>query len=350
MNQKLSKQDQLHFAQQLLTLLQAGLALLNAIELIHQTAPKPWQPWLKNIHSQLKNGHSLSECLRFDSKRFSMEFINLISVSERTGDIELALATICQQLEAQIELRRKVQQALAYPLITLTTSLALIIIMMIWVVPVFKDVFAHFQADLPKPTQFLIQISSLLEHYFLEIIFSLFLCISIFYFGWIKSVRLQKQCDKLSFHLPILGQLFRLATLTYWCRTLGHLISSGLSLPDALRVTAQSSNHWLSHDFSAEVFKQLTRGWPLGEALIRADPKHALFDIETLQLLRIAAESGSLDDMLRKRANILGSELSNRLNTLSQTLEPLLIMIVGIIIGSLVIILYLPIFNLGQIV
>jgi type IV pilus assembly protein PilC len=279
-----------------------------------------------------------------------MEFINLISVSERTGDIELALATICQQLEAQIELRRKVQQALAYPLITLTTSLALIIIMMIWVVPVFKDVFAHFQADLPKPTQFLIQISSLLEHYFLEIIFSLFLCISIFYFGWIKSVRLQKQCDKLSFHLPILGQLFRLATLTYWCRTLGHLISSGLSLPDALRVTAQSSNHWLSHDFSAEVFKQLTRGWPLGEALIRADPKHALFDIETLQLLRIAAESGSLDDMLRKRANILGSELSNRLNTLSQTLEPLLIMIVGIIIGSLVIILYLPIFNLGQIV
>jgi type IV pilus assembly protein PilC len=350
MNQKLSKQDQLHFAQQLLTLLQAGLALLNAIELIQQTAPKPWQPWLKNLHSQLRNGSSLSECLRFDSKRFSMELINLISVSERTGDIELALATICQQLEAQIELRRKVQQALAYPLITLTTSLALIIIMMIWVVPVFKDVFAHFQADLPRPTQFLIQISSLLEYYYLEIGFSLLLCISIFYFSWIKSVRLQKHCDRLSFRLPILGQLFRLATLTYWCRTLGHLISSGLSLPDALRVTAQSSNHWLSHDFSAEVFKQLTRGWPLGEALIRADPKHALFDIETLQLLRIASESGSLDDMLRKRANILGSELSNRLNTLSQTLEPLLIMIVGIIIGSLVIILYLPIFNLGQIV
>jgi len=142
----------------------------------------------------------------------------------------------------------------------------------------------------------------------------------------------------------------RLATLTYWCRTLGHLITSGLSLPDALRVTAQSSNHWISHDYSAEIFKHLTRGWPLGEALRRADPHHTLFDIETLQLLRIASESGSLPEMLRKRANILGDELSNRLNTLSQTLEPLLIMIVGIMIGSLVIILYLPIFNLGQIV
>jgi type IV pilus assembly protein PilC len=222
--------------------------------------------------------------------------------------------------------------------------------MMIWVVPVFKDVFTHFQADLPGPTRLLIQISYLFEHYFLEIGLCLLLSVLIFYISWIKSIRLQRQYDRLSFRIPILGPLLRLATLTYWCRTLGHLISSGLSLPDALRVTAQSSNHWLSHDFSAEVFKQLARGWPLGQALIRVDPKHTLFDIETLQLLRIASESGSLDEMLRKRANILGSELSNRLNTLSQTLEPLLIMIVGIIIGSLVIILYLPIFNLGQIV
>ena len=94
MNQKLSKQNQLHFAQQLLTLMQAGLALLNAIELIEQTAPKPWNIWLKKIHSHLKNGHSLSQSLSLDSDRFSMEFINLISVSERTGDIQLALATI----------------------------------------------------------------------------------------------------------------------------------------------------------------------------------------------------------------------------------------------------------------
>jgi len=243
-----------------------------------------------------------------------------------------------------------VQQALAYPIITLTTSLVLMIVMMVWVVPVFKDVFAHFQAELPRPTRLLIELSSLLERYFLELGLCVVLSNIIFYFSWLKSVRLQRQCDRLSFRLPILGPLLRLATLTYWCRTLGHLISSGLSLPDALRVTAQSSNHWLSHDFSAEVFKQLTRGWPLGESLIMADPKHILFDLETLQLLRVAAESGSLDSMLCKRANILGSELSNRLNTLSQTLEPLLIVIVGIIIGSLVIILYLPIFNLGQIV
>ncbi len=346
----LSKSDQLTFAQQLLSLLCSGLPLLNAVELILTSSPKYWQRCLSHLHTQLRRGESFSQALLTQKNQFSAEFINLIRVSERTGNIELALQTICQQLEAQIELRRKVQQALSYPTITLASSCLLILVMMIWVVPVFKDVFAHFQAELPAPTKVLIQISSIIQHFFLEMTTLVMSIAGLFLLAWIKIPNLQKKCDRLSFHIPILGKLFRLATLTYWCRTLGHLLDAGLALPDALRVTAQSSNHWLSHDFSAEVFKHLTRGWPLGDALIRADPKHVLFDIETLQLLRIASESGSLPQMLGKRANTLGSQLSSRLNTLSQSLEPLLIIFVGIVIGSLVIILYLPIFNLGQIV
>ena len=346
----LSKSDQLIFAQQLLSLLTVGLPLLNAMELILTSSPKQWQGCLSNLCIQLRQGESFSQALLLQKNQFSAEFINLIRVSERTGNIELALQTICQQLEAQIELRRKVQQALSYPAITLASSFLLILVMMIWVVPVFKDVFTHFQAELPAPTKALIQISTFIEYFFLEISLLMISSTGLFLIAWLKIPRLQKKCDQLSFDIPMLGKLLRLATLTYWCRTLGHLLESGLALPDALRVTAQSSNHWLSHDFSAEVFKQLARGWPLGDALIRADPKHVLFDIETLQLLRIASESGTLPQMLGKRANTLGGQLSNRLNTLSQSLEPLLIMFVGIVIGSLVIILYLPIFNLGQIV
>jgi type IV pilus assembly protein PilC len=346
----MNKHDQLHFSQQLLSLLNAGLALLNALELMHSCAPKDWRPCLLDLHSQLKKGNSFSQSLLLRKDDFSTEFINLIRVSERTGDIQLALETICQQLEAQIELRRKLQQSLSYPVITLISSFVLVIVMMVWVVPVFKDVFTHFQADLPKPTKALIETSSWIENYFLEIGISFIGIAGTFCIAWIKIPRLQKRCDQLSFSIPILGQLFRLATLTYWCRTLGHLLRSGLPLPDALRVTAQSSNHWLSHDLSAEVFKHLTQGWPLGDALKRADPKQVLFDIETLQLLHISSESGSLPEMLGQRAHTLGAQLSNRLNTLSQSLEPFLIIFVGIIIGGLVIVLYLPIFNLGQIV
>ena len=188
-----------------------------------------------------------------------MEFINLIRISERTGDIELALNTICQQLEAQIELKQKVQQALSYPLITLGSSIALVVMMIIWVVPVFSDVFGHFQAELPPATKMLIEISSSIHAYFLEILIGLMTVMSSLILVWIRSSALQRMADRWSFRLPLLGKLFRLATLTHWCRTLAHLLDCGLALPDALRLTAQSSNHWLSHDLTAEVFKHIAQ-------------------------------------------------------------------------------------------
>jgi type IV pilus assembly protein PilC len=349
-NKKLSKSEQLHFAGQMLSLLQAGLPLLNAIQLLIQSAPKSWQVWLEDILALLQKGNSLSFCLSAQDGKFSQEFSNLIRVSERSGDLSLALRTISQQLEAQIELRRKVQQSLTYPVITLATSFLLVLVMMVWVVPVFKEVFGNFRAELPAPTRILIAISTGVQEYFFEIFVVVLIMASGFLYAWLKSISLQKYCDILMLRIPFFGNLFRLATLSHWCRTLGHLLETGLPLPDALRVSAQSSNHWVSHDFSAEIFKHLTRGWPLGESLKRADPKARLLDVETLLLLHIGAESGALAEMLNKRATTLGSQLSNQLNTLSQSLEPALILLVGAIIGSLVIILYLPIFNLGQIV
>jgi type IV pilus assembly protein PilC len=350
LKKKLSKSEQLHFAQQMLALLQAGLPLLNAINLLIQSAPKSWQVCLESIRDLLQKGNSFSFCLSAQDGRFSPEFSNLIRVSERSGDLCLALRTISQQLEAQIELQRKVQQSLSYPVITLVTSFLLILVMMIWVVPVFKEVFGHFQAELPAPTRILISLSTAIQNYFFEILISTLIIISGFVYAWLKSSSLQKYCDALLLHIPFFGNLFRLATLSHWCRILGHLLETGLPLPDALRVTAQSSNHWVSHDFSAEIFKQLTRGWPLGESLKRADPTSRLLDVETLLLLHIGTESGALAEMLNKRATTLGSQLSSQLNALSQSLEPALILLVGAIVGSLVIILYLPIFNLGQIV
>jgi type IV pilus assembly protein PilC len=349
-NNKLSQSEQLHFAEQMLALLHAGLPLLNAIQLLIQSAPKSWQIWLESIRSLLQKGNSFSFCLSAQDGRFSQEFSNLIRVSERSGDLSFALRTISQQLEAQIELRRKVQQSLTYPVITLATSFLLVLVMMVWVVPVFKEVFGNFQAELPAPTRVLITISTGIQDYWI-VIFAVSLIIAMsFFLAWVQFSSLQKYCDALILRMPFFGNLFRLATLSHWCRTLGHLLETGLPLPDALRVTAQSSNHWVSHDFSAEIFKHLTRGWPLGESLQRADPKLRLLDMETLLLLHIGAESGGLAEMLNKRASTLSSQLSNRLNTLSQSLEPALILLVGIIIGALVIILYLPIFNLGQIV
>ena len=346
----LSAQCQLAFSEQLLTLLKAGLPLLNAVQLIQSSASKDWQPWLEGIQSQLKKGNSFSQSLATLGDLFSIELINLIRVSERTGDMPLALEIINQQLESQIQLKQKVRQALTYPITTLGTSFLLLIVMMVWVIPVFKEVFENFQADLPAATKALIQISAAIQNYFIEMGIGLITCVLILFFCWHKFTYLQKKVDQWALRTPLLGKLLRIAALQYWCRTLGHLLESGLPLPDALRVTAHSSNHWISHDLSAEVFKHITRGWTLGEALMKADPKNRFFDFETLQLLHISSESGFLANMLSKRANTLSDQLSKQLNNLGQTLEPLLIILIGIIIGGLVIILYLPIFHLGQIV
>ena len=341
---------QLAFSEQLLTLLNAGLPLLNAVELIQSSAPKDWQPWLEGIQGQLKKGNSFSQSLVNQDDLFSVELINLIRVSERTGDMQLALKVINKQLESQIQLKQKVRQALTYPITTLGTSLFLLIVMMVWVIPVFKEVFENFQAELPAATKALIQISTAIQNYFVEMGIGLITCVIALLFSWNKYTYLQKKVDQWALRTPLMGKLLRIAALQYWCRTLGHLLESGLALPDALRVTSQSCNHWISHDLSAEVFKHITRGWPLGEALQKADPKNYFFDYETLQLLHISSESGFLADMLNKRANTLSDQLSKQLNNLGQTLEPLLIIMIGIIIGGLVIILYLPIFHLGQIV
>ena len=346
----LSTQCQLAFSEQLLTLLNAGLPLLHAVQLIQSSAPKDWKPWLESIQGQLKKGNSFSQSLANQGDLFSIELINLIRVSERTGDMQLALEIINQQLDSQIQLKQKVRQALTYPITTLGTSFLLLIVMMVWVIPVFKEVFENFQADLPAATKVLIQISTAIQNYFIEIVIGLIVCVIALLFSWSKYIYLQKKVDFLTLRTPLMGRLLRIAALQYWCRTLGHLLESGLPLPDALRVTAQSSNHWISHDLSAEVFKHITRGWPLGEALQKADPKYRFFDFETLQLLHISSESGFLANMLSKRANTLSDQLSKQLNNLGQTLEPLLIILIGIIIGGLVIILYLPIFHLGQIV
>lgn len=148
---RLSKQHQLEFTQQLHHLLNAGLDLLNAIKLIGASVPKNWRAWLNHIQWLLREGNSFSQCLGAQDELFSMEFVNLIRISERTGDIQLALNTICGQLEAQIELRQKMQQALSYPIITLCSPTVLVIMMMIWVISVFSDVFEHFQGSYRQP-------------------------------------------------------------------------------------------------------------------------------------------------------------------------------------------------------
>jgi type IV pilus assembly protein PilC len=224
------------------------------------------------------------------------------------------------------------------------------IAMIIWVIPVFSDVFSHFNAPLPWSTQLLLNASEQFMLYLPVMGGGIVLTLVSVSALWLRHPGLQKRCDQYLLRIPVIGDLFRQSALACWCRSLGYLMQAGLPALEAMRITAQTSNQWLCHDLSAHIFKSLAQGWSFGEALQRADPRQHFFDRETAQLLQIGSASGSLAAMLSGRADALEKQLTSRLKLLSHSLEPILVVFVGLLIGGLVIILYLPIFNLGQIV
>ena len=346
----LRKQEQLYFVERTLVLLDAGLPLLESMALMHQSASPRWQKVIAFIAHHLSQGERFSQCLSMQHAIFDPAFIGLIRVSEESGEISLALRTIQQQLHAQIELHRQIQQALAYPLITLGSACLLLIAMVIWVIPVFSDVFSHFNARLPWSTQLLLSASEQFILYLPAIGGGLALTAFSASLLWLRHPGFQKRCDQYVLRIPLMGDLLRQSALSCWCRSLGYLMQAGLPALEAMRITAQTSNQWLCHDLSAHIFKSLAQGWSFGEALKRADPERRLFDRETIQLLQIGSASGALATMLSNRADALEKQLTSRLTLLSHSLEPILVVFVGLLIGGLVIILYLPIFNLGQIV
>jgi type IV pilus assembly protein PilC len=346
----LRKQEQLYFVERMLVLLDAGLPLLESLALMEQSASPSWQKIMVFIAHHLRQGERFSQCLSMQHTVFDPAFIGLIRVSEESGEIHLALRTIQQQLRTQIELHRQIHQALAYPLITLGSACLLMIAMVIWVIPVFSDVFSHFNAPLPWSTQLLLSASQQFMLHLPVIGGGLAIAAMSSSLLWLRHPSFQKRCDQHLLQIPVIGDLFRQSALACWCRSLGYLMQAGLPALEAMRITAQTSNQWLCHDLSAHIFKSLAQGWSFGEALKRADPRQRFFDHETAQLLQIGSASGSLAAMLGSRADALEKQLTSRLKLLSHSLEPILVVFVGLLIGGLVIILYLPIFNLGQIV
>lgn len=346
----LSLRDQINFTYRLHSILQAGVPLLEALHLLEQCSPKHWRTFLSHTIQGLKGGDSLATCLSTKGKWFSPICIGLISIGEKTGALEQSLFLIHQQLLAKESLVQQMKQALTYPAITFSAAMLMVTTMLLWVIPSFEDIFHHFHAELPMSTQLLIGLSRGLNEHALLIMGSIFMTGAGMLLLWRKSIRFQKWCDRHCFQIPIFGDLIRLSHQITWCQNIAHLLQSGLSLLESIRICAQSSNHWLSHDLSARLFKQLSLGWDLGIAMKHTDPNGRFFDSETIQLLEIGARTGMLNTMLINRSRSFESQLEHRLAILSQSLEPMFIIFLGLLVAGLLMTLYLPIFSLGRII
>lgn len=328
---------QLHMIRQLHSLLKSGLSLLDAIQMMGLT----------NIQKSLANGNSLSYSL--SRMGFHPFCVSLIQTGEATGDLVDSLSQAAIYLDKQIKLQKKIKKALSYPCIVLFVSSLVLVAMFQWVIPSFENMFANFQAELPWPTRLLIQGSHWIQNYSLIVAIALGSLMSLFHFIWRRHTQTQQMVDHLLLTLPIVGSIRRSSLLIQWSRNISLLTSRGVPILEALKQTALHSNDWISFNFCAQINVSLAQGWSLSESIKQISGKSLLSQKEQLQLIKVGEVSGDLPQMLANIANQEEDHLDHMIDQLAQSIEPCFMIIMGLIIACLVISLYLPIFEMGQI-
>jgi len=328
---------QLHLIRQLHSLLKSGLSLLDTIKLMGLT----------NIQKSLANGNSLS--YSFSKIGFHPFCVSLIQTGEATGDLVDSLSQATIYLDKQIKLQKKIKKALSYPCIVLGVSALVLIAMFQWVIPSFESMFANFQAELPWPTRLLISCSHWVQSYFLYLAMGVVCLTVLFKLIWKKHPQTQQVVDLLLLKLPIFGQIRKSSLLIQWSRNISLLTSRGVPILEALKQTALHSNDWISFKFCAQINVSLAQGWSLSESIQQISEKSLLTHKEQIQLIKVGEASGDLPQMLANIANQEEDHLDHLIDQLAQSIEPCLMLIMGLIIGCLVVSLYLPIFEMGQI-
>ncbi|MEY5051099.1 MAG: hypothetical protein RLZZ619_1029 [Pseudomonadota bacterium] len=334
---KLNSVEQLTVSKQFSTLLQAGLPLLDVVNLLEMSF----------VTNSLKQGRTLSAS--FQHLGFDMFCISLLQTGEMSGSLAKSFLQIEIYLNKKIEINRKVRRALHYPTIVVLTSSFILWAMMMWVIPSFEQMFSNFQAELPLPTLILISASHWLKNHWMMIGLAIIISLLIGFQIWQKCLPIQQKTDFLLSRLPIIGPIRKASLLAQWSKNISTLLASGMPILDAMRQSALISNDWLTFKLCSDLNGLLSQGWSLTDSLSRLKAQRYFLSESQLQLIKVGESSGELCSMLELISTQASDQLDELVDGLTQSLEPLLMVIMGLIIGTLVISLYLPIFQMGQI-
>lgn len=340
-------QDIARITRQLATLLKAGVPLLQSLDIIHRgETALPLQTLIRDLRQHVEAGATLTQALQQHTV-FQSLYCNLVAVGEQAGMLDLMLERLAHHLEKAEALRATLRSALFYPCSVLTIALAVLVIILVFVVPAFQTIFASFGAELPWLTRSVIGMSEAVQK------FGLYgLIAGVTMAGWLthlirRKPHWQKSLHSLWLRLPIAGSLLRHACTARWTRTLATLFGAGLPLTEALESTQGVTGNLLFQSATQSIQAQLMQGVSLSMAL-QSTPD--LFPAMVSQMCAIGEESGALDHMLEKTAEYYEHEVDQTVARLSTLLEPFIMVVLGLMIGGLVMALYLPIFQLGQVV
>ena len=344
---KVSDKDVALFTRQLATMMKSGVPLLQAFDIVGKGHSNPAvSKLLGDIKADVETGSSLSAAFRKFPLHFDQLFCNLVGAGEQAGILDSPLDRLATYKEKILSIKRKIKTALMYPISILIVAFVITAVIMIFVVPAFKELFSSFGADLPGPTLVVMAISDFFVAYWWAIFGAIGFGLWFFFYTWKRSEKMQATMDRIMLKLPIFGEVIRKATLARFAKTLSTMFAAGVPLVEALDSVAGASGNRVYYDATKKIQSEISTGTSLTVAMQNT----SVFPNMMLQMTAIGEESGALDSMLSKVADFYEEEVDEAVDGLASLMEPIIMVVLGVLIGGLVIAMYMPIFKLGQVV
>jgi type IV pilus assembly protein PilC len=328
-------------------MMQAGVPLLQSFDIVGRGHANPnVARLLNNIRTDVETGSSLSAAFRKHPQQFDNLYCNLVEAGEQAGILDKLLERLATYMEKTEAIKSKIKSALMYPISVVLVALVVVAVIMIFVVPAFKEVFASFGADLPGPTLMVIAMSEFFVAYWWLMLGTLGGGLYAFIQAWKRNEQVQKLMDRLMLKIPVFGALIEKSCIARWTRTLSTMFAAGVPLVESLNSVGGASGNSVFADATTKIQQEVSSGTSLTAAMTQAN----VFPSMVLQMCAIGEESGSLDHMLGKAADFFEAEVDDMVGGLSSLMEPIIIVFLGGLIGGIVVAMYLPIFKMGQVV
>jgi len=342
---KVTEKDIALFTRQLATMMKAGVPLLQSFEIVAKGATSPAvAKLLTDIKTDVETGSALAAAFRKFPLHFDALFCNLVQAGEQAGILETLLDRLASYKEKILAIKSKIKSALFYPIAIIAVAFIITAVIMIFVIPAFKEVFTNFGADLPAPTLLVMAISD----WFVANWYIIFPVIGGGIYGflesWKRSLAVQVFMDKFMLKLPVFGDLVKKSSIARWTRTLSTMFAAGVPLVEALDSVGGAAGNYVY----AAATKQIKQEVASGTSLTVAMQNTNVFPSMVIQMVSIGEETGALDGMLSKVADFFEAEVDDAVEALSSLMEPMIMVVLGTLIGGMVIAMYLPIFKMGQ--
>lgn len=344
--ESIKQKDIVIFTRQLGTMIDAGLPIVQCLDILaEQSDNKAFRKIIRQLKEEVESGSTFTETLRKHPKIFDDLFINMIAAGEVGGILDTILSRLSEYLEKSMKLKAKIKGAMIYPATIITVAVGVTGVLLVWVIPVFAELFSSFGQDLPAPTQFVINLSNFTIAY-LPYIVATFVAIVVTIRQIYKTENGRLRMDQMALQFPIFGDLLRKSAIARFTRTLSTLVSSGVPILDALLITAKTSGNKIVERAILATRASISEGNTISEPLTQSK----VFPPMVCQMISVGESTGALDAMLQKIAEFYEDEVDNMVANLTTLMEPMVILFLGVIIGGLVVSMYLPIFKLGSVI